>query len=71
MITSKPVTPCEASLILLRIPIVQKSLPVEYINNTMPSASKVSMSSQFKGMSTSAFEKYCARPEELGDLTFV
>ena len=74
MYLTKPVNAIEASMYLLKIPVIWQSasLTVRRINSTLPRSRMRSFrgGNLRRGLNPHSVDKYCARPDTLAEITF-
>lgn len=69
-ILSRPVSPCEAALACLQIPIVQRSEAVAYIDSSPPALRSRRFTKWAKSPVLPSVDLYCGRPAALHNITF-
>ncbi len=69
LIIAKPVSPSEAALACLQIPIIQKNIAVKYIDSKPPTL-RTRMINRSRVLGFHPIDIYCNRPHEYDDMTF-
>jgi len=68
-ITTKLVSPAEATFSCLQIPIISKSVGVKYVDSKLPNLC-TKMVTKFRILGFHPIDIYCARPSNMAQYTF-